>query len=401
MSWQQLKQLNEEIGEVGKELNRMNEACFKEKRDFSTEETTKFKDLNDKLNAKTLRKQAVEAEMSANHLRQSNPGEGEDRKGPGPLDRFMRFGAEELSKEERATMIQKDQRAMTVAGIGTVGDQVFYNQVTEKLKFFSGLRQAGATVITTADGNKMPIPILDGTALEARYVTETGTRNESTAFDGIFDTTAELDAFAMTTDIIPVSRNLVQDSKFDIMGWVSMLAGEMLGRKESRETTVGVGGGAAVSGIVGSATLAQTTSGAAMTYDDLLDLQNKLDAAYTQAVARCRYLAHQDVATSLRKLKDTTGRPIWQPAFGGNPEMVNGYALQLNNHLGNYSASGNVCALFGDFSKYLIRDVAGLFIQRLDQDAQLVRKGMIGYIVERRMDGRLLDTGAVAKLIRA
>ena len=102
---------------------------------------------------------------------------------------------------------------------------------------------------------------------------------------------------------------------------------------------------------------------------------------------------------SLVKIKDTTGRYIWQEgAKDGTPPTLFGKTYILNDDLDD-AAAGKTSVLFGDFSKFKIRMVRSFRVIRLNELlAEYLSIGLFGFA---RVDGILLDAGThpVHKLV--
>jgi HK97 family phage major capsid protein len=62
-------------------------------------------------------------------------------------------------------------------------------------------------------------------------------------------------------------------------------------------------------------------------------------------------------------------------------------------------ATGTVTVLFGDFSKYVVRDAGAIRMRRLNERyAEADQTAFVGFL---RSDGRYLNTAAVKKLTQA
>ena len=102
---------------------------------------------------------------------------------------------------------------------------------------------------------------------------------------------------------------------------------------------------------------------------------------------------------AIRKLKDTSGRPIWNPGdnesiSGGTPSTICGYAYTVNDDVAAMAANAKSIA-FGDFSQFVIRDVAGSTSLRRFDDSAFALNGQVGLCGWMRTGSNLLDTAAV------
>ncbi len=106
-------------------------------------------------------------------------------------------------------------------------------------------------------------------------------------------------------------------------------------------------------------------------------------------------MLHDLTLASLQKLLDKYGRPLWTPGVANNaPDMINGYPYVINQSMtaiGSGVSGGDITMIFGDFSKYIIRKVKDLSVQRLEELYAV--NGQVGFISFARVDANLLDAG--------
>jgi HK97 family phage major capsid protein len=99
----------------------------------------------------------------------------------------------------------------------------------------------------------------------------------------------------------------------------------------------------------------------------------------------------------LRKLKDTAGRPIFLPGYDGLGQAMGdtllGYDICINQDVAAMAANAK-SILFGDFSKYVIRDVMAPTLFRFE-DSAYAKLGQVGFLMWHRAGGNLLDSAAV------
>jgi HK97 family phage major capsid protein len=93
-------------------------------------------------------------------------------------------------------------------------------------------------------------------------------------------------------------------------------------------------------------------------------------------------------------LKDTQGRPLWEPSLQvGVPSTLLGYSVKINNFMATMAANAKSIA-FGDFNAgYVVREVNGGGLLRLEERyAELLQVGFIGF---GRYDGLVQDSSAI------
>ncbi len=314
------------------------------------------------------------------------------------FDRYLRYGLPELSPEHRAilqTGYQKiegaEGRALSV-GTTTAGgftvpeDTSLYSRIETALKQFGGVR-ANAEVIRSATGAALDIPTSDDTAQTGEIIDENAVHNEQ---DVVF-AQLTLDAYLYSSKRVKVSWQLLQDTAIDIENWLGARLGERLGRIQNTHFTVGTGSAqpngivtASTQGAVG--TTGQTTS---ITWEDLVDLYHSVDAAYR---SNAKWMMNDLSVAKIKKLKDVTNeRPLWSPNLReGEPELLLGKPIVTNNDVVVMAANAK-SVLFGDFRKYLIRDVKGITVLRLAE--RFAEFGQVAFLAFLRTDGDLLDAG--------
>jgi len=107
-----------------------------------------------------------------------------------------------------------------------------------------------------------------------------------------------------------------------------------------------------------------------------VDLIDSIDPAY---LGNARFMI-RSMAT-IRKLKDTTGQPLWQPGLlDKEPDRLLGYPITINRDMPAMAASAR-SILFGDFKAgYVIRDVTGIQQLRLEERyADFLQVGFLAF----------------------
>ena len=93
-----------------------------------------------------------------------------------------------------------------------------------------------------------------------------------------------------------------------------------------------------------------------LSWDYLVELES---AVLDASLANARYVLSQSILGQIKKLADTTKKPIWMPPAGDQPATINGYPFTIVNQMPALSATGTSkrFILFGDFA-------AGLYLGR-------------------------------------
>lgn len=310
------------------------------------------------------------------------------------VDLYMRKSVREMTNDDVLQIRNVMSTTTGSEGGYTVPVQIASDFV-DALKDFGGMRRE-ASQITTAGGNDLSFPTTDGTAEVGEWVAQNAT---AAAADIVFGTRA-VNTFKAGSKIIAIPIELLQDTTIDIQALVFNRMRQRIGRISNTGYTVGTGSGQPF-GLTAVASTGKTgTTGQTLTiiYDDLVDMYESVDTAYLTSGSKQCFMMSQTLRKSIRKIKDTAGRPIWTPSYdmgiaGGMSDQLLGYDVCINNDMPVPAANAKSLA-FGDFSKYLIRDALDVSLFRFD-DSVYLSKGQIGFLAWARTGGNLLDLAAV------
>jgi len=271
----------------------------------------------------------------------------------------------------------------------------FVGQLYRVLVDTSTIRQANPSVFTTSSGENLVVPRATAYA-NALWTAEGGTL---TASDPTLSSVT-LGAYKVGT-IIQVSYELLHDEGFDVAGFIASEAGMMLGVTVDTAYVAGTGT-TQPTGFNAAATVALTaatgtgsttslpTSGAVQGADVLIELYHSIVPQYRP---RASYIMHDATVKVVRKLKDSTGQYLWQPALvAGQPDTILGRPVYPDPHMPQIGVT-TVPIAFGDFRGYFIRDVTPLRFERSDEFA--FGTDLVSFRALYRTDGKLADTNAI------
>jgi len=313
------------------------------------------------------------------------------------INAAVRLGIPDLRASQIDLPIIKDYRtfqreyrvgldvATSGAGKETI-PQGFVYALEQALLAYGGVR-LNATVIRTDAGNALPYPTMNDTTNKGAILAEATTIGASVdpAFAQLI-----LNAFKYSSKPILMSYELTQDSAFDLGALVGDWLGTRIARIQNDHFTTGAGTtlpkGLTVAAVVGKAAASMTT----FTSDEVIDLIHSVDPAYRPGAS---FMFHDTVLATIRKLKEsTTNAYIWQPGLqNGVPDRLLGYRYTINQSMSATFTTGQKLVLFGDLSKYLIRDVSTIRLVRLEE--RYADTDQIAFIAFMRTDGNLLDAG--------
>lgn len=221
----------------------------------------------------------------------------------------------------------------------------FENQLIQKLQEANVLRTISHVIQTNSGEHKIPVVASEGTAAwldeEAAY-TESNTRFSQVS----------LAAHKLGT-LIKVSEELLNDSAFDLMAYLSDEFGRRLGNAEEQAFLTGTGTNQPTgiltdtNGTSAGSTAAKTDT---LTFDDLIDLFYSLKAPYRQNAV---FLMSDDTIKTIRKLKDKNDQYVWQPSVqAGQPDRILNCPVYTSPYMPNLAA-GNKPILFRRFQLLL------------------------------------------------
>ena len=242
------------------------------------------------------------------------------------------------------------------------------------------LRPLCTTIRTESGDRKIPLVTSHGTA---SWVDEEGAIPES---DDTFGQIS-LGAHKLAT-MIKISDELLQDSVFDIEGYIASEFARRIGAAEEDAFINGDGSGKPYGLLhaTNGAGVGITTAGATFTSDEILDLIHSIKAGYRK---NAKFLLHDSTIKALRKLKDGNGQYMWQPGLKeGQPDTLLGHQLITSAYMPEIGA-GAKPILFGDFRSYWIADRQGRTFQRLNE--LYAATGQVGFRATQRVDGRLVQ----------
>lgn len=332
-----------------------------------------------------------EAENSFRNVPKKKDAEGAKNEAVAAYETFLRKMSNRLTPEE-VQAIRNTMSTTTGSEGGYTVQPIVASTLIEALKDFGAMRRVAERLVT-GNGAALSFPATDGTTEEGEIIGENAT---ATDLDVGFST-VPLNTYKFSSKVVTIPFELLQDSSVDVVGLVNRRLRERIGRIQNRLFTTGTGtsqpfGLTVAAGVGKTGATGQTTT---VTYDDLVDLVDSIDEAYQSEAFK--WMFSQTVRRTVRKIKDTAGRPIWTPAYdegisAKTPDLLLGYPVEINNHMPAPAANAKSIS-FGDHSKYTVRDAMELTMFRFE-DSAYIKKGQIGFLAWARAGGNLTDTNA-------
>lgn len=392
-----LKELKEKRANYFTQLEELRKAC--DGRDMTAEERTKWDKLQLDYDGADVRC-IQEEKFNEIEKRQisDTPSVGEARSETTESGVTADVAFRSLLTNGVAGMSEEEKIVLRATGTitGTDGSILVPKNLASKievaLKAYGGMLST-STIITTTNGGDLIMPTINDTTTKAKIVGEYAkSTTEKKTFGNLI-----LKAFTYRTNIIPLSLELLQDSAFNLEELIARLLSDSFGRGLNEHLTIGTGVGQP-KGIITAAHLSEATPAAtAIKSDDLLDLMEGLDSSYE---TNAKFMLNKKTLFALRKLKNSNGDYLLRDTNGEFKASLCGIPYVINNDMPDIGA-GNTSILYGDLSKYQIRQVKGFNILRLNESLlENLAIGLFGYA---RFDGALLDAGThpVHKLVHA
>lgn len=257
-----------------------------------------------------------------------------------------------------------ESRALAKGAAATGGATVptaFYDRLVEHMIESSGLMQLNPTVINTTGGETLQVPVTTSYGAAALYAEAAAIAGTDPAF-----AQRSLGAYKYG-QLVLVARELIEDSAFDLAGFIAKVAGRNVGLALGAHLVTG-SGVAQPTGVITSATTGVTGAAAvtgAFSADNLIDLMFSVIAPYRNS-ASAGWLVKDSTLGAIRKLKDGASRYLFEPAaIVGQPDSFLGKPIQTDPNVAAVGLAAKSVA-FGDFSAYFVRMAGGVRFERSD-----------------------------------
>lgn len=236
----------------------------------------------------------------------------------------------------------------------------------------------------------LTIPYYDeeDNAIQVAYQTEFQDVESSV---GEFTSTITLSGY-LAGALIKISRSLINNSQFDIVGYVVDQMALHISRFIEHELLIGTEGKA--TGLSTLTNTVNTASASAITADELIELQAKVKDVYQNNAV---WIMSTKTRTALRQLKDSMGRYMLQDdislPFGhsllGKPVYVSDNMPEIG--------SGNTAIYYGDLSGLATKFSENINIQILKE--RFATQHADACIAWLEFDSKVEDAQKLAKLV--
>lgn len=300
------------------------------------------------------------------------------------FDSYLRKGKDAISEIEK--------KALTVSNDSTGGYLAPPEYVRELLKTVTEISpiRSLARVRNTAQ-RSIQVPKRTST-FAAQWVSEVGTRSETTGYNVGLEEIPTHEYYAL----VDISEQDLEDTVFDLE---AEMQSEFATQFSKAEGTAFVSGDSVgkPEGLLTNSSMGEAVSGnsSTLTSDGLITLVHSIKSEYTK---NGTFIFNRSTLSAIRKLKDTAGQYIFQPAMMLDGQMANtilGHPYVEATDMPNVG-SGTFPIIFGDFQRgYLIVDRVALAVLR-DPFTQATT-GNVRYIARRRVGGQVVQAEALVK----
>lgn len=313
------------------------------------------------------------------------------------FDDYLRNG-NDMSPENKAVLRNfRDPLERTTAQSTTVGKGGYTiptemaNRIDTAQKWFGGmLDRSLCTWISTKGGGTLNMPLVDDTSNSGYLLTE-ATNAETSASDMDF-TQGTLNAYKYTSGLVRISAELLQDSDFDIGAYLAEQLAVRFNRALNAAFT-DADGSSKPKGVVACSAAKESLAKRSIAVSDLRNLMYSIDKAYR---TNGTWMFHDSTEKLIRAIamsatyNENVG--LWQPSFkDGIPSTIMGKPFVVNNDMDEIPTTGLTAAkviLFGDFKKFIIREVKPLTVRRMDE--LFAATDQVAYALFGRYDSDLL-----------
>lgn len=342
------------------------------------------------------RQRAYRTPAPGQRVETAGGGDADDAELRAAFDSYLRTG------QAPAELAELRAQSTTDAAGGYTIPTEFRQKITERMKAFGGVGEAVET-ITTSAGNPLEWPTVDDTANAGEVVAEAAEpANQADVVFGQVTLGAYKYMAAGANDApIRVSVELLQDSAFDIAGFLARIMGRRIARAQAVHLVDGSGSGQP-KGLVNGKTGIEPAAGTGITYADLVTYVHSVDPDYRDGAS---WAFNDQSLAYLRKLEDDNGRPLWSPAGDGLAGSMPGgtllgYPVVIDQAFDDILLTAGAGQNWGAFGNLQLG-----YIRRQVQDVTVIvdpysraHFGQVQYTAWARMDGKPQDPNAYVAL---
>lgn len=169
--------------------------------------------------------------------------------------------------------------------------------------------------------------------------------------------------------IVPFTDEMLEDTGFDLIGYVKELAGRGFAKEEDLAFLMGTG--SPYTGLMNDTNVnIVNIAGTNPKAFDVEDLQALIDSLPSTFLPGAKFVMNRAARSVIRLMKDGNQNFIFSPATAGNPSTVLGYEVEEVDVLPDLSTTGNnkPIAAFGNFKTAgVVATKGGLQVKQLTE----------------------------------
>lgn len=363
-----------------------------ENRDLTAEETAKYNKINEDLDvrAKVIEQIKTDTDREVRAAEAMKGFEAQAHASAPAKESDEAAEIRAMARGEKRSHVF-EARTVTKTSTGSPVPTSFYDQII-MLARHVGPMLSTSTILNTAGGENLQIPSLG--AYSATQATVTAEGAVFSAADPTFNAFRTLGAYKYGF-LIQTSRELVEDSGVDILGFLASQIGNSLGTTANSRLTLGTGT-IEPNGLVARAGSGVAGTGTTISADNIIDLVYSVDTA-GRTLPGTGFQMNAQTIGAVRKLKDNAGQYLFSPSLTADArDLLLGYPIFENPAMASV-ASAAKSIVFGHLPSYYVRQVGGIRLDRSEDFA--FSTDLITFRALVRLDGDLIQTSHVKYLV--
>lgn len=336
--------------------------------------------------------------LAASGRRPGEQLEGPDAERRSAWDAWARRGMEGLTAEQRSLLTEMRAQGTSPAEAGgfTV-PTTLQAKVIEALVTYGGIASV-CQLLQTDNGAPIAWAVSNGGEEEGELIGENKAAGEKDVEFG----TATLGSHTISSKIIRVSEQLLQDSGIDMDTFLTGRISKRVARTRNRLIVQGTGAAetadapAQPKGLeVSVGRGAMTAKASTFTWQEMNSLIHSVDPAY-RAAPGFRLAFNDKTAQTLEEMVDANNRPLWLPGIADDrPATILKQQYVIDQAIADIGA-GKKFAFAGDWNEVILRAVRSLVLKRLVE--RYAEYGQVAFLAFVRFGFVLQDTAAVKAL---
>lgn len=314
-----------------------------------------------------------------NHKIEEKEQEKEQERKEEVFGKFVTKGAASLSKNERKYL----QKAEDSGAYWVAPD--WRSQLISELLNESKLRSRVTNLNTNSNQIEFP---KDGTTINITWGGNSLPSSDEVSDEAIVIPVHTARALGLVTE------NMLADSAIDIENYIRLKLADAVSEEDDRVILSGKGQiePRGITNADSGISKVTTSAAGTVTYDDVIDVIYDLHEKYA---SNATAIARRKVVREFRKLKDGSGRYLWEAPQGGEPATLDTIPLvQPYAGLDETISTGNTILLIGDLNYYYLINRLNMSLQRLDEKYL----PNIGLYFRYRQGGKVVKANAFRKL---